>query len=396
VGVETETVGAVTGAPEEDQYTEALRRFSGDLRLMEQVVASMEQRGVALGPTHLGLLLDALLDAGDLASAEAVLARLDALGAPIDPARRYGLALASARAGRTAVALAALDRLNEERAQPGPDHAPGVLALLLDAGRFPAAQSLLRRMAARGIVAAARDYQRLLVDCLRRHAVKDTFAVTDAMLAAGVAPDAGLAGRLVATLAQHGHGTRADELADRLATAGVRLPADAIDRLVSAHAAAGDVERAEALVAASGGELTSHHRNLLLAARIAAGDLDAAWAEALALADRGQVPTGANLDRLIEASLAARRRELAVGALDWMLVLGAPVAPPRAAAVLLALLTGGELERAGELVRQLLAREKKDVSVTRATTYDNIDNLAPTFREQILQVRLIKNKLTNK
>jgi predicted phage terminase large subunit-like protein len=38
-----------------------------------------------------------------------------------------------------------------------------------------------------------------------------------------------------------------------------------------------------------------------------------------------------------------------------------------------------------QIVRQLLAREKKDVSVTRATTYDNIDNLAPTFREQILQ-----------
>lgn len=38
-----------------------------------------------------------------------------------------------------------------------------------------------------------------------------------------------------------------------------------------------------------------------------------------------------------------------------------------------------------QIVRQLLAREGKDVAVTRATTYDNIDNLAPTFKDQILR-----------
>ena len=36
-------------------------------------------------------------------------------------------------------------------------------------------------------------------------------------------------------------------------------------------------------------------------------------------------------------------------------------------------------------VRNLLRREGKDVAITRASTYDNMHNLAPTFRDQILQ-----------
>ena len=37
------------------------------------------------------------------------------------------------------------------------------------------------------------------------------------------------------------------------------------------------------------------------------------------------------------------------------------------------------------IIRNLLAREGKDVVVTRASTYANLDNLAPTFRDQILR-----------
>jgi len=37
------------------------------------------------------------------------------------------------------------------------------------------------------------------------------------------------------------------------------------------------------------------------------------------------------------------------------------------------------------IIRNLLKREGKDVVVTRATTYDNLANLAPTFRDQILR-----------
>ena len=37
------------------------------------------------------------------------------------------------------------------------------------------------------------------------------------------------------------------------------------------------------------------------------------------------------------------------------------------------------------IIRNLLAREGKDVIVTRASTYANLDTLAPTFRDQILR-----------
>jgi len=37
------------------------------------------------------------------------------------------------------------------------------------------------------------------------------------------------------------------------------------------------------------------------------------------------------------------------------------------------------------IIRNLLAREGKDVIVTRASTYENLANLAPTFRDQILR-----------
>ena len=37
------------------------------------------------------------------------------------------------------------------------------------------------------------------------------------------------------------------------------------------------------------------------------------------------------------------------------------------------------------LIKSLVARSGKDVFVSRASTYDNIEHLAPTFREQILQ-----------
>jgi len=38
-----------------------------------------------------------------------------------------------------------------------------------------------------------------------------------------------------------------------------------------------------------------------------------------------------------------------------------------------------------ELVKELVAREGKDVVITRASTYSNLDNLAPQFKEQILK-----------
>jgi len=38
-----------------------------------------------------------------------------------------------------------------------------------------------------------------------------------------------------------------------------------------------------------------------------------------------------------------------------------------------------------ELIKELVKREGKDVVITRASTYSNLDNLAPQFKEQILK-----------
>jgi hypothetical protein len=61
---------------EGDKYGDALRRFSGDLRMSQQVFASMEQRGESVQAEHWRLLLDAHLAAKDLAGVHGVIARM--------------------------------------------------------------------------------------------------------------------------------------------------------------------------------------------------------------------------------------------------------------------------------------------------------------------------------
>ena len=341
----------------EDSYVDALRRFAGDLRLMEQVVATMEQRGVELRATHLGLLLESYLGERRLADAQRCLDRLQAVGGRIEPDLRWRLALASARAGQHRAAIALLDALNEEREDPGPERSAAVLTIYVDAGRLPAARSLVRRMAARSIAARPEDIERLLEDCITRRAVKDTLALVDASLALGHAPADDLVARLVAMLARGPQPERADELVARLVAADRPVPTAATVEMLLAHARAGDLARALAdadELVARGVTPSAHHRNLLLAAALTAGDHAAAWAQAAILADEGHIPTGENLERLLEVSLAAKRPDLALSALDWMLVLGVPVLPHRAGAVLLALIARGEIAQAETLLRELM------------------------------------------
>jgi hypothetical protein len=264
----------------EDRYTEALRRFSGDLRMVKQVLASMEQRGVAVEEQHWRLVLDAHLDNRDVAGAQRVLERMQAAGVEADPGIRWDLALAAGRAGRTADALTQLDALHQEGVEPDPSHAPGVLSLYVAAGRFPAARAVARQMAQRGQAASDADYQRLLQDCLDRRAIKDTRTIVELMLQVGRAPQPRLATELVAMIARAGHTERAYELLDRLRSAGVELPGDVHTELLLAHAKAGDAAAAEASLEAmrtAGAEPTSFHRNAVLQARIANGDADGAW-----------------------------------------------------------------------------------------------------------------------
>jgi hypothetical protein len=107
--------------------------------------------------------------------------------------------------------------------------------------------------------------------------------------------------------------------------------------LLHALAAKGRVEEVLALAARarSGGEaMPGHLRNAVLGAQIAAGDLDAAWAQAEAMWADACLPTGANLEQLLDLTLAAGNVVRAAGVLDLLLVIGVPVSSQRSGAVL--------------------------------------------------------------
>ncbi len=363
-----------------DRYTEALRRFSGDLRMTQQVFQSMRDRDVPIEERHYRLVLKAHLDGRDLQGARTILAEMQAAGIDVDAAVRWDLAIAAGRAGRTDEALALLDELHGEGLEPDPDRAPGVLAIYLSARRFPAARAIIRQMAQRGQAAADADYVRLLRDCLQRRAIKDTRTVIDLMLQVGRTPDPRLATELIAMIARAGHAERAIDLMDRLTAAGVELPGDVHTELLLAHATAGDAAAAEAGLRAmreAGVEPNSFHRNAVLRARIASEDVDGAWKLATELAADGCIPSGENLEGLIDVSLHAGRTAAASGVIDWMLLLGVPVPPQKAAEVIARHLKAGELDTAISLFEVCTANA---VPADRRTARDLVERLVRAKR----------------
>jgi pentatricopeptide repeat protein len=129
----------------DDKYLDAMRRFSGDLRMVQQVFTSMQQREVTAEEPHYRLLLKAYLDARDLAGARRILDEMRQAGHDVDTGVRWDLAIATGRAGRTDEALAMLDQLHEEGVSPDPAHASQVLGIYLAAGRHPAARAVSAR-----------------------------------------------------------------------------------------------------------------------------------------------------------------------------------------------------------------------------------------------------------
>lgn len=374
--------------PEVARYTDAMRRFSGDLRMTKQVFASMEQRGVSIGAVHWQLLLAAHLDTRDLPGAHQVLERMRAAGVEVPASTRWDLALATARSGRTDQAIALLDALHADGLDPDERHAPGVLAIYLATGRMPAARAVLRQMAQRGQAAGDAEYDRLLRDCLDRRAIKDTRTIVDLMLQVGRAPSPRMATQLVAMIARAGHTDRARELLDRLSSAGVSLPGDVHTELFLAHAKAGDIEAAQGALdamRAGGTEPTSFHRNTVLSARLAAGDVDGAWADALSLTADGRIPSGENLEGLLDVSLAAGRVAAASGVLDWMIILGVPVPPQKAAEVLSKHLQAGELDLTLTLFDELARR---GVPADRRVARDVVERLVRARRLDEARARL--------
>ena len=333
----------------DDKYIEAMRRFSGDLRMTRQVFESMVQRDAPVTESHWRLLLSAHLDARDLVGAREVVERMRTAGIEPDASVRWDLVVATSRSGRTDEALQLLDQLHGEGLEPPADHAAAVLGIYVTGGRFPAARAVLRQMARRGQPATANDYERILEDCLQRRAIKDTRAVVDLMLEVNRAPAPDRASQLVAMMARAGHTERAHSLLERFRDAGVAVPGDVRTDLVVAHARAGDAAAAEgelAAMRAAGVEPTSFHHNAVLQARLASGDVEGAWAGALELSNAGRIPTGDNLESLIDVSLGAGRLRAASGVIDWMLLLGVPVPPQKAADIIARHLKAGELETA--------------------------------------------------
>jgi len=360
---------------EGDKYGDALRRFSGDLRMSQQVFASMEQRQVPIEPHHWQLLLRAHLDGRDLAGARQVVERMRAAGVDVDSSTRWQVAVATGHAGQADAALTQLDQLHGEGVEPPAEQAAGVLSIYLAAARYPAARAVVRQMAQRGQAAGDADYERLLRDCLDRRAIKDTRSLIDLMVKVGRAPAPKLATDLIAMIARAGHTQRALDLLTLLQGAGVAFPGDVHTELLLAHAKAGNAAAAEASLEdmrADGTQPTSFHRNAVLQAYLAGEDIDGAWAAALGLADDGRIPSGDNLDALIELSLACKRLAAASGVIDWMLILGIPIPPQRAADVLTGHLKAGELNVAVGLYKVMA---HSGVPIDRRAARDIVERL---------------------
>jgi pentatricopeptide repeat protein len=345
-----------------DHYVEALQRFRGDVRMMEQVLATMIERGEPRSALHLELMLDEYLSSRSLRKARAIIGQLEELGVAIDPVRQYDVAIATATAGSPAEALVIVDRLAEEQRDPSPTQAATVLDLLLSGGRSAQAWSLFRRMRARGQRPSREAHLTLLADCLQRRAAKDTVATVQSMHAAGHSVPDGRSGPLLRMLVGLGQLDRALEVLVLLEASAEQGKAkrpsdDAYGALLQALAAKGRVEDVLAVAARlskAGETLSSHHRNAVLAARIASGDLDGAWGDAEAMWADASLPTGANLEGLLDMTLAAGNVARASGVLDLLLVIGVPVTSQRSGAVIRAEMAEAGVERVLPVAATLL------------------------------------------
>lgn len=336
-----------------DHYVEALRRFRGDVRMMEEVLATMIERGAPRSEVHLGLMLDEYLAARSLRKARAIIEQLDALGVQLDPIRQYDVALATATSGDAPGAVTIIDRLVADQRDPAPAQASAVLDLLLGARRTPQAWSLFRRMRARGQHPSRDAHLALLADALERRAAKDSVAVTTSMHAARHRMPDARAGAVVRMLVGLGQLDRALEVLATLESAAgeglVAPPGDDVrGAVLHALAAKGRITDVLDLVGRrddGSSPLPGHLRNAVLAAQLAADDIEAAWAEAERMWADACLPTGANLEVLLDRTLAAGNVARAAGVLDLLLVIGVPVTPQRSGAVLRAEMAADGVDR---------------------------------------------------
>lgn len=370
---------------ERDHYAEAMQRFQGDVRMMEQVLATMIERGEPRRELHLVLLLDEYLAARSLRKARAIIGQLDELGIRIDPRRQFDVAIATATSGDQVGAMEMIDRLLSEQRDPGPTQSTVVLSMLVGARRTAEAWSLYRRMRSRDQEATRDAHGVLLNDALERRAAKDSLTVVRGMLAAGHEVSRTRGAALARMLVGIGQVDRALELLRLLseAAAAGHGPApddDTFGAVVAALAAKGRVDEVAALVARATPEGTTPSsllRNTLLQSRIAAADFDGAWADAEDMWADACLPTGSNLESLLDLTLVHGNVARAAGLLDLLLVIGAPVTPQRSGAVLRAELAAGGLDRVLPVADTILQHE---LTFDRATARDLVERLVRARR----------------
>lgn len=340
------------------RYLDAMRRFSGDARMVAQVFASLSQRGVTPTADHWQLLLDAHIGSGDVDAAETTLSQMAAAGVTVSDTQLFDLGVTFFRRGETARAIAQFDGLHQRGARPGARHAPAVFNAFLQAQRFPAARAVLRDMAQRGETVPRESYTQLLRDALKRRAVKDTEALLATMLTAGVTPEQSLASELAIMVCQAADPDRAGKLVAQLLDAGVTFTSSVYATILRAHIGqknyAGIVDWI-AVLTQHRIALSSYGFNALLSARLATGDTDGAWDALCRLWDEGMLASSENLSATITQNLAGRQPRRAQAALTAMIFTATPVTGEEMHAVIAAQLAADNVADAVAVVRDALA-----------------------------------------
>lgn len=340
------------------RYLDAMRRFSGDTRMVAQVFASLVQRGVTPTADHWRLLLDAHIGSGDIHAAETTVAQMIASGIPISDAHLFDLGVIFFRRGETGRAITQFDRLHQSGVRPGPRHASAVFNAFLQGQRFPAARAVLRGMAQRGETVPQDSYTPLLADALKRRAVKDTEALINTMLACGIVPEQRLASDLVTMVCQATDPRRAFILVTQLLDANVTFAPSVYATIVRAHVAqhdhAGVIDCVTTLTLHDVA-LSSYVLNALITAKLASGDMDGAWQSVGNMWDHAMTVTGENLAAMVSRSLTESQPRRAQAALTGMMFTATPVADEQMQAVMSAQLAQGNVADALACVRDALA-----------------------------------------
>lgn len=310
------------------RYLDAMRRFSGDPRMVSQVFASLTERGITPTAEHWNLLLDAQVTAGDTHAAEATITQMLGAGVPVNDEQLFDIGVTFARRGDLNRAIHQFDALHQRSARPGPKHAPAVFQAFVSAKRFPAARAVLRDMVQRGESIAADAYTPVLRDALQRRAVKDTEALIAMMLKQGHVPGADLANDLVVMVCHAADANRAAELVELLIARNVtftdRVYATILRGLLHTNAT-GRAETFITTLRSHGVTLTSFIQNTVVAARLAQNDADGAYQALETLWNDGMLATGENLHAVLTRSAADGQSRRAQTCLSAALLSATPV-----------------------------------------------------------------------